>query len=59
MDGFIYANGTYTTIDVPGATNTYVMGINDYVDGPHRSTVTANLFRSPPDICLGFPRFLT
>jgi hypothetical protein len=30
--GFTYVNGTYRTVDVPGATSTVVYGLNDYGD---------------------------
>jgi len=62
VNAFVDAGGTFTFLTTPagaGGSGAEAFGINDYVDGPHRSTVTANLFRSPPDICLGFPRFLT
>jgi uncharacterized membrane protein len=31
-DGFLFSNGTYTTIDVPSATSTFAQGINDLGD---------------------------
>jgi probable HAF family extracellular repeat protein len=29
VHGFVYSNGVYTTIDVPGASDTHLLGIND------------------------------
>ena len=29
-DGFLYTGGKYVTVDAPGATDTYVFGINDF-----------------------------
>jgi probable HAF family extracellular repeat protein len=45
-EGFIYSNGAYTTLMVPGAFNTYLTGINNagQVVGYYESSTTGNTY---------------